>query len=206
MANNERKHLARIRFFCLAAIAAGSAGLVGCSTVPDTRQGRSDLTNDSAAAFHDFTSRDPSLYELLGKSYAYAVFPNIGRGAMVFGGSYGRGEVWQHGKQIGYADVTSATFGASVGGQSYAQLIVFRTPQALERFETGRYTFNANASAVAKEAGGISQSKWDDDITVFLNTKGGFIADASIGEQKFNFTAFTFPISGFADTVGPGSE
>jgi lipid-binding SYLF domain-containing protein len=200
MMNNHRKNLARIRLVCLTALAAGSVAFTGCSTVPETPQGRSELTNDSTAAFHDFLTRDPSLTAFLKKSTAYAIFPSIGRGAVVFGGSYGRGEVWLHDKQIGYADVTSATFGASVGGQSYAQLIVFRTPRALERFQTGQYTFNANASAVAVQAGSAQQAKWDDDITVFIDPKGGFMADASIGGQKFNFTAFPASESTFAAT------
>ena len=200
MMNSQRKNLARIRLVCLTALAAGSVTFTGCSTVPDTAQGRSELTSDSTTAFHDFLNHDPSLRDFLKKSTAYAIFPDIGRGAVVFGGSYGRGEVWQAGKQIGFADVTTATFGASVGGQNYAQLIVFRTPQALERFQTGQYTFNANASAVAVKSGSAQQAKWDDDIAVFIDPKGGLMADASIGGQKFNFTALSPGEFGFADT------
>jgi lipid-binding SYLF domain-containing protein len=200
MMNGQRKNAARIRLVCLTALAAGSVAFTGCSTVPDTPQGRSELTTGSTAAYHDFLTHDPSLIAFLKKSTAYAIFPSIGRGAVVFGGSYGRGEVWQHGKQVGFADVTSATFGASVGGQNYAQLIVFRTPQSLERFQTGQYTFNANASAVAVHAGSAQQAKWDDDIAVFIDPKGGFMADASIGGQKFNFTALPPPESSFAAT------
>ena len=198
MMNKQRNNAARVRLVCLTAIAAGSVVFTGCSTVPDTPRGRSELTNDSTGAYRDFLTRDPGLGDLLKKSRAYAIFPAIGRGAVVFGGSYGQGEVWANGKQIGFTDVTAATFGASVGGQSYAQLIVFRTPQALERFQTGQLTFNANASAVAVRAGAAQQAKWDDDVAVFIDPKGGFMADASIGGQKFNFTAFPAPESGFA--------
>src|SRR5215472_15947687 len=164
---NQRKNVARIRFVCLTAIAAGTVALTGCSTVPDTPQGRSELTTESTTAYQGFLTRDPSLKDLLQKSHGYAIFPAIGKGAVFFGGSYGQGEVWVGGKQIGYADVTGATFGASLGGQTYAQLIVFRTPQALERFQTGQFTFSADASAVAVKSGAASQAKWDDDIAVF---------------------------------------
>jgi lipid-binding SYLF domain-containing protein len=199
MMNNQRKNVARIRFICAAAIAVGTLAFPGCSTVPDTPQGRSELTNDSTAAFHDFLTRDPSLNDLVKKSRAYAIFPSIGRGAVVFGGSYGRGEVWEDGKQIGFADVTAATFGASLGGQNYAQLILFRTPEALERFQTGQFTFNASASAIADKSGAAQQAKWDNDVAVFVDPKGGFMADASIGGQKFNFTSFPAGTpSGFA--------
>jgi lipid-binding SYLF domain-containing protein len=177
----------RIPLFCLAALAAGSMALVGCSTAPETTQERHQLTSDAKSSLSDLTAQDPGLNDLLKNSYGYAIFPSVGKGAAGIGASYGRGEVWANGKLVGYADMTQATIGASLGGQTYAELIVFRTDVALQRFESAQFTFSANASAVAVKAGAAAAARWDDDIVVFQDVKGGLMADASIGGQKFNF-------------------
>ena len=163
---------------CLAALTAGSFSLIGCSTAPDTPQARHELTNDSRAEVSDLTTQDPSLNDLLKNSYGYAVFPTIGKG-----------EVWSGGKRVGFTDMTEATIGASLGGQTFSELIVFRTPAALQKFEYGQYTFDASVSAVAVAAGAANQARWSDDVAVFIDPKGGLMADASIGSQKFAFTA-----------------
>jgi len=179
----------RIPLFCLAALAAGSMALVGCSTAPETTQERHELTTDSKSAVSDFTSQDPGLNDLLKNSYGYAIFPSVGKGAAGIGASYGKGEVWAGEKRVGFADMTQATIGASLGGQTFAELIVFRTPEALQRFESGQYTFSATAAAVAVKAGAANSARWEDDMAVFQDVKGGLMADASIGGQKFNFTS-----------------
>jgi lipid-binding SYLF domain-containing protein len=177
----------RLPMYCLATIGAAAMFLGGCSTAPNTDTGRSELKNDSDAALNDFKAQDPGLNNLLQNSYGYAIFPTVGKGAVGVGGSYGQGEVCQGDHCVGYADVTGATVGASLGGQTYAELIVFRTPQALQQFESGQVTFTADVSASAIKAGASDNAKWANDITVFTDIKGGLMGDASVGGQKFNY-------------------
>jgi lipid-binding SYLF domain-containing protein len=177
----------RVPMFCLAAVGAAAMFLGGCSTAPETNTGRQELDNDSNASLYDFKSQDPGLDNLLRNSYGYAILPTVGKGAVGVGGAYGQGEVYQQGKRVGYADMTQATVGASLGGQTYSELIVFRTPQALQNFESGQYTFSADISAVAAKAGAADNARWANDVTVFTDVKGGLMADASVGGQKFNF-------------------
>ena len=179
----------RIPLFCLAAITAGSMGLVACSTAPETPQQRQELTTNAQASVSNLTTQDPSLNDLLKNSNGYAIFPNVGKGAAGIGAGYGRGEVYSGGNRVGYTDMTQATIGPSLGGQTFVELIVFRTPEALQRFESGQFTFDADASAVAVTAGAGAQVKWASDTAVFIDPKGGLMADAAIGGQKFNFTA-----------------
>ena len=177
----------RVPLFCLAAVGAASMFLGGCSTAPVTSSDRTELNNDSAAAVSDFKTQDPSLDTLLQNSYGYAIFPSVGKGAVGVGGAYGQGEVVQQGKSAGYADMTQASVGASIGGQTYSELIIFRTPDAMQRFESGQYTFTADVSAAAVKAGAGDSAKWENDVAVFINVKGGLMGDASVGGQKFNY-------------------
>src|ERR1700743_1156172 len=76
----------------------------------------------SAAYFHD--------------SYAYAVFPTIGKGGFVVGGAHGNGHVYEMGKYIGNASMTQVR-------------VFFQDKRALDEFTSGQFEFDAGVSAVA---------------------------------------------------------
>jgi len=73
----------------------------------------------------EMRQRDPSITPVLDNAYAYAVFPEVGKAGFIAGGSYGKGEVFEGGKKIGYADITQATFGLQAGAQTFDELLVF---------------------------------------------------------------------------------
>ena len=177
----------RFSTLCLAALGAASLLLGGCATAPVTTTDRSMLHTDSNAALADFKALDPSLDGLLGNSYGYAIFPSVGKGAIGIGGGYGQGEVYQQGKRVGYANLTQANVGASIGGQTCSELIVFKTPDAMQRFQAGQFTLTADASVAAAKAGAAADVKWANDVTVFINVKGGLMTQASVGGEKFDY-------------------
>jgi lipid-binding SYLF domain-containing protein len=178
-----------MRFPTLVLAVLGTAALFlgGCSTAPETNSDRSQLHNDAQAALNDFKTQDPSLGNLLHDSYGYAILPSVGKGAVGVGGAYGQGEAYQQGNRVGYVDMTQATVGASVGGETYSELIVFRTQQAMQNFQSSQLTFAADASAVAVKAGAGADAKFENGIGIFVNVKGGLMEEASIGGQKFNY-------------------
>ena len=103
------------------------------------------------------------------------------------GGAYGRGEVYERGQRIGYSDITQATIGLQAGGQSFSELIVFENAAALDRFKTGKFSFSANASAVAVKAGAAGAANFKDGMAVFVKPQGGLMFEASIGGQEFSY-------------------
>src|SRR5438477_4827804 len=114
---------------------------VGCSTAPEAGAERSELSSDTTDTLKQASAKDPSLSEYLQKSTGYAVFPNVNKGAAIVGGSYGRGTVYEHGEFIGYADITQATVGLQAGAQQYSEVVVFESPDDVERFKAGKLTF-----------------------------------------------------------------
>ncbi len=173
------------------AMAVMAAGLLaGCSS---TAAPRSDseaavLSANTSAAIDTFTAKDSTLQELLNKSVGYAVFPEIGKAGFVVGGSYGKGEVYQNGRRIGYADVTQATFGLQAGAQSYSELLIFMKQSDMDNFTSGKeYTMSADVSAVALTAGAGKTADPTKGIIAFVDTKGGLMAEAAIGGQRLRF-------------------
>ncbi len=133
--------------------------------------------------------KDANLKDVLDKSYAYAVFPSIGEGALVAGGGYGHGEVYQNGKLIGWADMTQGTFGLQAGGKKYAELVLFENEKALQRFQDGNFTWGGNVSAIGINSGASKSAQWQDGVMVFTMPEAGLMAEVAIKGQKFNYKA-----------------
>ncbi|HEY1921437.1 MAG TPA: YSC84-related protein, partial [Tepidisphaeraceae bacterium] len=101
--------------------------------------------------------------------------------------AYGQGEVYQQGKRVGFADMTQATVGATLGGETYAELVLFQNADALQAFQSGQLTFAGDISAVAAKAGAGADAKWAHGMSVFVMVKGGLMTEAAVGGQKFNY-------------------
>ena len=115
-------------------------------------------------------------------------FPTVGEGGLVIGGGYGKGVLYEKGQAVGYCDITNLSAGAKIGGQEYSQIIAFETPAPLADFKNGRFTFGADASAVALRDGAAAKTQFRDNVAVFVYDQGGLMADASIGGETFRFT------------------
>jgi len=173
-------------------LAAGLIGLLtlsACSTAPSSSEAKSDLRHSSADALAQAESNDPSLRDIIRKSSGYAVFPTIGKGAIGIGGAYGKGDVYQHGAVVGYCDMSQASIGFQLGGQSYSELLVFETPLAVENFKNGNFSFDAQATAVALKSGAGANAKFVNGVAVFTMDEAGLMYEASVGGQKFSYQA-----------------
>jgi lipid-binding SYLF domain-containing protein len=136
-------------------------------------------------------ANDASLDGFLRNAYGYAIFPSVGKGGFIVGGGHGRGEVYEQGKFIGFADITQATVGAQVGGQTYSELIVFQNKQALDNFRYGKIKFTANASAVAIKSGASAAANYSNGVAIFTMAQGGLMAEAAVGGQEFGLVPAT---------------
>jgi lipid-binding SYLF domain-containing protein len=171
-----------------AMVSALMAGwLVSCSTAPPTAETRNELREQATATMKEMNREDPSVESFAGKGYGYALFPEVAKGGLVFGGAYGRGVVYEQGQLIGYADLTLASFGLQAGGQTYSELIVFENKEALDRFKQGPLDFAADASAVILTTGAAANARFVDGVAVIVRPLAGAMAEAAVGGQQFKF-------------------
>jgi lipid-binding SYLF domain-containing protein len=175
------------RYKNLAVMAVVSLVLAACTTAPSSDSDKQVLHDQATIAFNQFEQNDPTLAQFLSGAYGYVIFPTIGKGAIGIGGAYGRGEVWEQGKRIGWADMSQATLGVQLGGQSYSELLVFQNKFAMETFKSGNYAFSGNASAVAAASGAAATATYQNGTAVFTRVEGGLMFEASIGGQKFSY-------------------
>lgn len=148
------------------------------------------LIADSKEAKAAFIKSDNLMQSLFDNAHAYVIFPNIGKGAIGIGGAAGNGIVFRAGNPIGSASMKQVSFGFQLGGQSYREVIFFENASALERFQQNNFEFAAQASAVAVTKGASTNVKYRDGVMVFTQEKKGLMYEASIGGQKFDYSAF----------------
>lgn len=142
------------------------------------------------------------------KSYAYAVFPNVGEGAFGVGAAHGKGHVYVHGKWVGDVTLNAVTIGFQAGGKAFSQIVFFEDKRSLDEFESGSFEFGADASVVAITAGvsadastagsgtgasggmkdAVLRGQYYKGMAVFAIPKGGLMGQASVGGEKFSYT------------------
>lgn len=74
------------------------------------------LLADSKKAKAAFIKTDPSMATLFESSYGYVIFPKIGKGGFIVGGSGGDGILYEKGTAQGVVKTGQVTVGAQVGG------------------------------------------------------------------------------------------
>jgi lipid-binding SYLF domain-containing protein len=180
-----------LQFMLTGAMVVSAATFSGCTSGPEpqTAAKRETLSIDADAALRRMSATDPGLRDFLDRSYGYAIFPAIGKGAFVVGGAYGRGEVYRGGAQVGFADVTAISAGLSAGGQTISELLVFSTEKAFNDFTRGEWGMGANASVVALKAGAAAGAQFRDGVVTFVDTRGGLMGDLSLEGQRFRYQA-----------------
>jgi lipid-binding SYLF domain-containing protein len=144
---------------------------------------------DASDAVARLKKVEPGLKRFFEKSAGYAVFPDVAKGGLIVGGAGGAGFVYEKGKAIGKTSLSQATIGAQIGGQSYIEIIFFENAAALEAFKKGEWAMAAQVSAVAVTAGAAKNASYNGGVAVFTLIKGGAMAEASVGGQKFSYEA-----------------
>ena len=156
----------------------------------------------------DVFKKSKAVQPFFKNAYGYAVFPTVGKGGIVVGGSYGTGQVYRNGKVTGEVSLVKGSIGWQLGGQAFSQMIFLEDKRAYDKFTSGEFEFDATASAVAITAGaqakagtegttagasagpatGVqAKASYHNGMVVFVHAKGGLMFEASIGGQKFTF-------------------
>jgi lipid-binding SYLF domain-containing protein len=163
-------------------------GFAGCATAPKTGPDRARLETSATDTVSQMVAKDPGLQVTLDHAAGYAVFPTVGKGALIVGGASGRGVLFEHGRAVGYVRLDEASLGLQAGGETFSELIVLDTGSALQRMKNDNFHLGAKMSAVALTTGAAVGAEFRDGVAVFILPKGGAMVDASVGGQQIRFT------------------
>ncbi len=179
-----------MRKFLLPLFSICAAAMVGCDTsTPNSAAQKAAMRDEANATLERMEAQDPSLAPLVSSAYGYAVFPEIGSGAVGVGGASGKGIVFKNGQRVGRVTMSQASIGPQIGGDTYGELIVFKDEHALNRLMNNSIEFGADANATIVKAGAAGAANFAEGVQVYILPKGGLMAGANLNGQKFHFMA-----------------
>ncbi len=147
-----------------------------------------DLDKDSRQALQTLYKTHPLAEEFSRTAKAVLVFPNIVKAGLVFGGSYGEGELIQGTTVVDYYNTVGGSWGLQAGAQSYGYAIFLMTDKAVAYLKKSKgWEIGVGPTVVVVDAGvakNLSTSSLKDDAYAFIFNQQGLMAGISIEGTK----------------------
>lgn len=133
---------------------------------------------------------DPRLERLFEEAAGYAVFAEMG----TLGGPDGVGVPFEEGQAAGMATLPLAPVSLQSSGLPYAEVILFRTRQAVAAFKQRGLERAAQARAVVIVPGTKAELRFVDGVSVFIRGSGS-VPEARAGRRAFAYLPYHREIS-----------
>lgn len=167
------------------------ASMIGMSLASQaTAATAEDLDKDSQQALQALYRVNPVAESLSRTAKATLVFPNIVKAGLVFGGSYGEGELLTGNKVTDYYNTVSASWGLQAGAQSYGYVMFLMTQEAVDHLqEVQGWEVGVGPTVVVLDEGAaknLSSSTMKDDVYAFIFNQQGLMAGVSLEGTKIS--------------------
>ncbi|MFT4102307.1 MAG: YSC84-related protein [Burkholderiaceae bacterium] len=180
------------RLFVTAAAAGSLLAVTGCTTTPeapaDKATKRREIDAAADAALARLAQAVPDSRNLAARSRGILVFPNVLAGGFVVGGEYGDGVLRVQGRSAGYYRTLAGTLGFQIGGQSKAIIMMFMTPEVLEKFRNSEgWSVGGDASVAVANVGAngeIDTTTANQSVVAFVMTNAGLMANLNLQGSK----------------------
>jgi lipid-binding SYLF domain-containing protein len=178
-----RSHLLTLMFAAASIVSMSAMNLASAATAED-------LDKDSRQALQTLYKTEPVAETLSRTAKAVLVFPNIVKAGLVFGGSYGEGELIEGSKVVDYYNSVSGSWGLQIGAQSYGYAVFLMTDKAIRYIkETKGWELGVGPTVVVVDEGvakNLSTSSLKDDAYAFIFSQQGLMAGVSIEGTKIS--------------------
>jgi lipid-binding SYLF domain-containing protein len=149
-----------------------------------------DLDKDSRQALQTLYQTEPVAETLSRTAKAVLVFPNIVKAGLVFGGSYGEGELLEGSKVVDYYNSVTGSWGLQIGAQSYGYAVFLMTDKAVSYLKESKgWEIGVGPTVVVVDEGvakNLSTSSLKDDAYAFIFSQQGLMAGVSIEGTKIS--------------------
>lgn len=121
----------------------------------------------------------PELAGYLEEAHGYLVFPRVFRAGYAWGASYGRGFMFANQEIVSRCSQYGISLGLQLGAQTYKQVILFKTKEALDAFRDGSFEFEGRASVALGTLGAHSEPAFLPEAAIVSVTGAGLMAEAT---------------------------
>jgi lipid-binding SYLF domain-containing protein len=159
------------------------------STPADQSAKRAKIDARADAALAQLLAEDPAAKTLADKAKGIAIFPDILKGGFGVGAETGDGVLRVGGESVAYYNTSSASIGLQIGGQSYSQVLMFLTDEALAKFrDSSGWEAGVDGSVAVLNTGAsgkIDTTNISAPVVGFVFGETGLMAGASIEGSKY---------------------
>ena len=170
-------------------MAAGLCGILPLAVMSSaTAKTAAEIDAGVEGARDQCAAQIPACKAAAEKAQGMLVFPEVTKAAIGIGGSYGEGALIAGDRTAGYYSITSASAGLQLGAQKVAQIIMFMTPEALNKFRNSSgWEAGANAQVTMIDEGKAAEIRSvmaDNPVIAFVFGQKGLMGDLSIQGSK----------------------
>jgi len=178
--------MAITRRFTLTAIMA-AATLMG-PLASTAHASAAQLAADGRRALDKLYATEPKSRLFADNAKAVLVFPTIIKGGLVFGAQTGNGVLFVHGRPTRFYNVSAASWGLQIGGQSFSSAMFFMNARALRYLhKSGGFAIGSAPNVVVVDHGAAvsaSTTTLTQDVYVFTFAQKGLMAGIDIHGSK----------------------
>lgn len=165
--------------------------LAACATATEGEKAteRTTLDQQGQAALTELYGFSEAASALAPDANGILVFPSITEASLLVGGQTGDGVLYVNERPLEYYDVSGLSFGFQAGGQNYSQVLMFMSPEVLEKFRSGagfEVGVDGGVTVIdADVAGSIDTSNLQDDIVAFVFGSSGLAGGVALDGTKY---------------------
>jgi len=149
-----------------------------------------DLDQSSAQALQLLYKTSPIAGDISKHAKAILVFPNIIKAGLVFGGSYGEGELRDGAKATEYYNSVSGSWGLQAGAESFGYVVFLMTDDAVAYLKKSRgWEIGVGPTVVIVNEGvakNLSTSTLKESAYAFIFDQQGLMGSLSIEGTKIS--------------------
>jgi lipid-binding SYLF domain-containing protein len=158
------------------------------SVSPALAASAAEINKNASAALAKLYQTVPEARSLGAKAKGILIFPSVVKAGFMFGAEYGEGVLRRGGKNAGYYNTVTASYGLQAGVQSFGYVMFFMTDSGLayldksEGFEVG-----VGPSIVVLDQGKaktLTTTTGQDDIYAFIFSQKGLMGGLGLKGSK----------------------
>ena len=170
----------------LAGAPAAALGLAG----PAEAAGAGAIDRDSRHALQKLYAVHPFARRVSRAARATLVFPKIVKAGLVFGGSFGEGELISGGATEAYYNSIGGSWGLQIGAQTFSYVVFLMSDKAVKYIHDSQgWEFGVGPTVVVVDEGkakNLSTTTLKDDAYAFIYGQKGLMAGLSLEGTKIS--------------------
>ena len=157
--------------------------------LPAEAASRQEIDAKATEALQRFYQHSSAGKELAQRAAGVLIFPEVYKAGIGIGGEYGEGALRVAGTTVDYYSTAAASIGFQLGAQIKSQIILFMTPEALNRFrQSDGWEAGVDGSVAIADmgvGGTIDSNTLQAPIIGFIFSNKGLMYNLTLEGSKF---------------------